>query len=143
MLLEKGKEKIQKSVLPKRLGLEYAKEIVDLLQQADPDIWGRLTVEDLTAMFKQTIWVGIMEKGKLVSTGISSTPELGSHIMWVATHANHRNKGYATSIVSSLAEILLKNGYTIIFALNENLPAIKTYSKIGFKPYLSYTYLKT
>lgn len=143
MLLKKGNEKLEVTEHTEKLGLECAEEIADLLRQADPRIWGQVTAEDLKAIFKQTIWLGIRKNGKLVSLGISSIPDQGSHIIWVATQKNYQNKGYATSIVSSLLEILLKNGYAIIFTLSSNLPAIKTYTKIGFEPYRSYAYIKT
>ncbi len=143
MLLKKGKEKLEITEQPERLGPECAEEIAELLRQADPRIWGAVTAKDLSTMFEQTVWLGIRKDGKLASLGISSIPDHGSHIMWVATHKDYRNKGYATSIVSSLVEILLKKGYVIIFTLSNNLPAIRTYTRIGFKPHRSYTYIKT
>ncbi len=53
------------------------------------------------------------------------------------------NRGYATSVVSALVEEILKRSdRAMIHVLKDNHPAIRTYSKVGFKPFKSYSLVK-
>ncbi len=54
----------------------------------------------------------------------------------VGTRETHRRKGYAKKVVSSLCKHFFNKGikYAILFTANDNLPAIKVYKSIGFKP---------
>jgi predicted GNAT family acetyltransferase len=61
----------------------------------------------------------------------------------VATHENHRNRGYATSIVSELVKrILEKLSTAMIYVLSDNMPAIRVYEKVGFKRYITYFFMR-
>jgi len=51
----------------------------------------------------------------------------------------YRNRGYATSVVSALVEqILPESGLLLIHVESENKPAMRVYTKVGFKPYKRY-----
>jgi predicted GNAT family acetyltransferase len=69
--------------------------------------------------------------------------EWGGLIGVVATHEDHRNKGYATSIVSELVrQILEKLPIAMIYVLRDNPPAIRAYEKVGFKQYRTYFFMR-
>lgn len=78
---------------------------------------------------------GVKVNGELVSLGRTRLIEKVGHIPTVATLEAHRNKGYATSIVSYLVRLILeKLPIAIIYVLSDNRPAIRVYEKFGFKP---------
>ena len=82
-----------------------------------------LTSESLAAIFSETIWVGIKDKQTLASIGIATSIESASYIMFIATDKKYQNKGYATSIVSTLVmEFLKKSHTTIIYVISNNKP---------------------
>ena len=59
----------------------------------------------------------------------------------VATHESHRDRGYATSVVSALVkEILQTNNLALIHVLKDNIPARRVYEKVGFKICRNYLY---
>jgi len=141
MKLLKGEEDIQISTVPERLGVGDAEQVVALLREADPVWWGDMTAERLLAgSTQEALWVGIRQKGEIVSVGSARLTELGTNnIGIVATRQEYRNRGYATSITSALVKEILKNAQTaIIHVLADNAPAIRTYTKAGFKPYKTY-----
>ena len=54
----------------------------------------------------------------------------------VLTSEEFRNKGFATSVVSSLTENIVKKGKVAsLYVRKDNMPAIHVYEKIGFKEY--------
>ena len=62
---------------------------------------------------------------------------------WIATHANYRNRGYASPILSALLKEVLESSETaFIYVLSDNATAMHVYSKVGFKPYKRYVYVK-
>jgi len=109
------------------------------MRQTDPEWWGETAAQRLVEGMKDRIWLGIKINGKLVSIGNTRLTDWGSNIGVIATHEAYRNRGYATSIVSALVkEILQKSNLALIHVLSNNLPAIRAYEKVGFKPYRSY-----
>ncbi len=146
MELPRGEENVQITSLPERLHVGDAKEIVDLLREADPIWWGEMTAEGLVAgSFKEALWIGIRQNDKLVSIGSARLTELGaSNIGIIATNGQYRNRGYATSITSALVKEILKTSHTaIIHVLSDNAPAVRCYTKVGFRPYRKYLALRT
>ena len=74
-----------------------------------PDQWRSVTAEEISASMRRgTLWIGIKRDGKIVSVGSTFLTEFGSNIGIVATHEANRNRGYATSIVSSLVKEILQ-----------------------------------
>jgi len=143
MCLGKGEEHIQIMRAPERLTHEDAEELVKLLKNTLPDWWGETTVEIQKSDMENTLWFGIKLDGKIISAGSTRLTDFGSNIMVVATHEPYRNMSYATSIVSALVkEILKQSSLALIHVLSDNAPAIRVYSKVGFKPYKSYILIR-
>ncbi len=144
MHLDKGAEKIRKVCEPVRLTEEDAEDIVTLLRGSSPGGWWEdLRVQQVSQKMNETYWIGIKSDHKLVSVGSTRFVNFGSNVGVVATDEAHRNKGYATTIVSSLVEEIFKRcDKALIHVLKDNAPAIRTYQKVGFKPYNSYFLLK-
>jgi ribosomal protein S18 acetylase RimI-like enzyme len=144
MQLQKGVENIQITEKPQNLDFKDAEVIAALMRISNPDYWADFTSETLEAIFSETIWVGIKDKQTLASIGVATSIEGVSHIMFIATDKKYQNKGYATSIVSTLVMQFLKKYPTaIIHVMSNNKPAIKVYSKVGFSSYQSYLFLRT
>jgi mycothiol synthase len=62
----------------------------------------------------------------------------GGDIGFVRTHPDFRNKGFGLFVTALAAERLIKAGYNSIRIVtnDERLPALKTYIKLGFVPFL-------
>jgi len=143
MVLCKGEEKIQTKHPIVKLDTSDAEQIVAIMKKADPEFWGEVTVDEIVARMGNENWVGIKVNGELVSVGRSRFTNWVGHVITVATHEAHRNRGYATSIVSNLVKLLLGRMSTaIIYVLGDNPPAIRVYEKIGFKPYRTYFFMR-
>jgi predicted GNAT family acetyltransferase len=93
---------------------------------------------------QEAFWMGIKQDGKIVSVGMTRLVDFASNIGVAATRKEFRNRGYATSIVSALAEEILKTSpAAIIHVISDNGPAIRAYSKVGFNPYRTYLSIRT
>jgi predicted GNAT family acetyltransferase len=143
MTLKKGDEKLQIKEKPVRLGPEDAFEITNLMKEADPEWWGEITPENRRQSLEETFWVGFKHNGRIVSVGNARFNELGCNVGIIATDERYRNMGYATSIVSTLVEEILKRSpAALIHVLSENAPAIRVYSKVGYRPYKRYLLMR-
>jgi RimJ/RimL family protein N-acetyltransferase len=139
MQLHKGEENIQIKHKPVKLGVDDVEEIVDLMQKADPKVWGDLDAEQQKAEWKDALLVGTKHKGKLVSVGLTRFVDFASNISAIATDERYRNMGFATSVVSSLVQEIFKNSpIALIHVRKDNAPAVRVYSKVGFKQYRHY-----
>jgi len=140
MTLRKGEERLFIRHSIERLGPPDAEEIVDLLRKTLPDWWGGIAAGEITASMRRgALWIGIKQNGKIVSVGSAFITGFGSNIGIVATYEANRNRGYATSIVSTLVkEILQRSKCALIHVESNNAPALHVYSKVGFKPYRTY-----
>lgn len=78
---------------------------------------------------------GLFIDSKLVARGrIQATSSMGWAIGGVYTLPEYRNRGYATNLVSAIAEHAFRNtGRVILHVREDNAPAIRTYEKIGFR----------
>ena len=144
--LTKGKEDLNLKVIPQKLTIEDALQIALLMNECYPEMWGGITstnIKTLMSSSPETIWLGIKNEDRLVSFGYATlTPEV-NHVTWIATSPEHENKGYATSIVSALVEkCLTVADTTIIYVMDNNAPANRVYSKVGFRHYKSYVFEK-
>jgi predicted GNAT family acetyltransferase len=139
MHLRKGEENIQITTTPVKLGLNNAEEVVELLKRADPEWWGETSVENMRRSLQDALWMGIKQDQRIVSAGMTRLTDFGSNVGVAATQEEYRNRGYATSIVSALVGEILKTSSTaIIHVITDNTPAVRVYSKVGFKPYRTY-----
>lgn len=144
MTLKKGEETLYVNHPVQRLSVKDAEEIAALLSHVDPAWWGEATGERIADNMDERLWVGIRVDNQLVSVGGSALDEWGSNISTIATHQAHRNKGFATSIVSTLVEqILQTSDLVLIHVESDNTPAVRAYTKVGFKPYRRYVVVRT
>jgi len=138
MSITRGQEKVKISTVPSKLKVEEAAEISDLISQTNFEMWTG-TVEQVKSRFVDSTWLGIREKGKLVSIGAARLNDYGSLIGPIATLTPFRKRGYATSIVSTfVAESLRIPSTPMISVRKDNLTALNVYSSIGFEPQKSY-----
>ena len=144
LALRKGEEKIDVTSETERLRIGDAGEIAKLMRDAYPEFWSQTTVEDVKESFEDALWVGIRREGKLAAFGKAVPTRPVSHVAWIATLEGYRNRGYATSVLSTLLKKLLGSSSTaVIYVLSDNPVAMRLYSKVGFKPYKRYFYVKT
>jgi len=140
----KGEENIKVTTKPEKLSVDDADEIAELMHEAYPQFWRFITAEEIKETFEEEYWVVIRQDGKLVGFGKAVPTPPVSHVAWIATQAEYRNRDYATSILSALLKMLLESSETaFIYVLSDNTTAMHLYSKVGFKPYKRYFYLKT
>jgi predicted GNAT family acetyltransferase len=143
MVLKKGEEKLQIRHEPLRLRPEDAERVAEIMRSADSAWWGDITTEDRRESLEKTYWLGIKQDGKMVSVGNTRFVDWGSNVGIIATDGSYRNKGYATSIVSALVkEILNRSSAALIHVVSNNCPALRVYSKIGYKPYRRYLLIR-
>jgi len=143
MTLKKGEENIRIEHDSVRLGPGDAAEVAEIMRKADPAWWGDVTAEERRESLEKTYWLGIKNDQKIVSVGNTRFVDFGSNIGVIATDQKYRNKGYATSIVSALVqEILKRSPAALIHVVNNNAPAIRAYSKVGYKPYRHYLLMR-
>jgi RimJ/RimL family protein N-acetyltransferase len=144
MRMKKGEENLQVKQAPVKLDPEDIEDIVNLMQGADSESWGDLDAEQQKLAWKEAYMLGIKQDNKLVSIGLTRFFEIGSNISAIATDKAYRDRGFATSIVSALAEEILKNSPpALIHVLSDNAPAVRVYSKAGFKPCKQYILIRT
>jgi RimJ/RimL family protein N-acetyltransferase len=144
MSLMKGQEHIQVTTTPVRLSASDAEEVLDLVRRADPSWWGETTLENMQKSLQDAFWLGIRQDHKIVSVGMTRLVDFASNIGVAATEEKYRNKGYATSIVSALVSEILKISSTaMIHVISNNAPAVRAYSKVGFRPYRTYLSIRT
>jgi GNAT superfamily N-acetyltransferase len=144
MWLAKIEKNLKTIVDPDDLGPQDAAEIAEIMRKTNPNWWGDTTALEIESSFQSSFWVGVRQNRKLVSIGEGRCTEVGGHIVIAATDERFRSRGYATSIVLTLAKRLLKTAaIVLIFVLSENAAAVGSYKRVGFKPYRSYFVLKT
>jgi predicted GNAT family acetyltransferase len=144
MSLKRGEENIQITTAPVRLGTKDAEEIAGLMREADPEWWGEANCERIKSRMGDATYLGIKQNGKLVSLGMVRLTDFGSNIGVIATVEQYRNRGYATSIVSALVkEIFETCEIALIHVIRDNAPAVRAYTRVGFKPYRTYLLIRT
>jgi predicted GNAT family acetyltransferase len=142
--LKKGEENLKVTAKLEKLGVADADEIAELMHEAYPEFWSTFTAEDVAEGFEEAFWVGVRREGRLVAFGKAVPTPIVGHAAWIATLEGYRNRGYATSVLSTLLKKLLASSSTaIIYVLGNNSTAMHVYSKVGFKLYKRYFYVKT
>lgn len=79
---------------------------------------------------------GVFEGERIAAIGSTmvSIPEAWT-LVSIQTHKDYRCKGYATEVTSALVERALQETDTVcVTVVKDNLAAIRTYEKVGFKP---------
>jgi len=144
MVARKGEERPVMGCPVVSLDASDSEEIAAIMRDADPEFWGDVASQGITeGMSKGANWLGVKVNDELVSIGNLRITEWSGLIGIVATQEAHRNKGYATSIVSKLVhKILERVPLAMIFVLADNSPAVRAYSKAGFKPYRTYFFMR-
>jgi len=144
MLLHRGEERLRIKHPIVRLDASEAEQIAIIMRKADPEFWGTTTSQNIIdGMNRGANWLGSKVDSELVSIGNTRLTEWGGVIGVVATHEAHRNKGYATSVVSELVRrILEKQPIAMIYVLSDDPPAIRVYEKVGFKRYKTYFFMR-
>ena len=147
MVLHKGEEKLQTTHPIVKLDASDADQIAAIMRKADPEFWNEITADQIIEGKNGVKCFGIKVNGELVSVGrtrLTKGIDHGvGHIVTVATHEAHRNKGYATSIVSHSVRLIMdKMPVAVIYVLSDNPSAIKVYTKVGFEPYKTYFFVR-
>ena len=143
MVLHKGQEELHTSHPVVKLEASDAPETAAILNATDPEFWGSITEDQIVEEINRVNWTGIRIDGELASICRTRLAEGIGHIATVATRETHRNKGYATTLVShSVQTILTKTTTAMIYVLHDNQPAVKVYKRVGFKPYRTYYFIK-
>jgi RimJ/RimL family protein N-acetyltransferase len=138
MYLDRYSKRSYKGREPCRLSATDALTISRLLKSTSDGEFDLSPYQIIWGIDK-SVWLGIRDKGELVSICRGRFNEFGSLISAVVTHRDHRNKGYATSILSyMLDEALEISDIAILYVVHDNKPAIHLYKKLGFRPYKSY-----
>lgn len=139
MTLRRGEETLCIRHPVVRLSTADAEDIAELMRHGDPEWWGETTGKKIADRMPERLWLGIRVNDQLVSIGGARVDGWGSNIGTVVTHETHRNRGYATSIVSALVDqILRRSNLVLIHVESDNAPAVRAYTKVGFKPYRRY-----
>lgn len=145
MRLEKGNEHLFINQKPEKLTASDACDIAELMHDVNVALWADISAADVAALFsaKEALWLGIKREGKLASFGYAMLTPRVCHVTWIATRPDCERLGYATSIASSLVEECLGvSDEAVIYVMNENEVAKRIYSKIGFRPYKQYVFVK-
>jgi len=139
MTLKKGEESLTPGHPVERLSIGDAEDMALMMRESDPNWWGEITGEKIAAKMHERLWLGMRVDNQLVSIASTILCEWGSNIGTVVTHEDHRNKGYATSLVSALVDQIFKTSdLALVHVESDNIPAVKVYTKVGFRPYRRY-----
>jgi ribosomal protein S18 acetylase RimI-like enzyme len=136
MVMVKDDLKVQITKEPEELTVDDVKAIQELLTISNPASWATWTEEGLAKTFEDYKWYGIKVDGELAAIGQSRIYDFTGVVHVISTHPDHRGKGYAKSIVSSIVSSIFEVTDTaIIHVFVDNTPAVRAYSSVGFKPH--------
>lgn len=139
MTLKKGEESLALGHPVEKLSIGDAEDIALMMRESDPNWWGEITGDKIAAKMHERLWLGIRVDNQLVSIASTVLCEWGSNMGTVVTHENHRNKGYATCVVSALVDQIFKTSdLAFVHVENDNIPAVEVYKNVGFRPYKKY-----
>ena len=136
MVMVKDDLKVQMTEEPEELTVADVKDIQELLTISNPASWVTWTEEGLAKTFEDYKWYGIKVDGELTAVGQSRIYDFTGVVHVISTHPDHRGKGYAKSIVSTIvSRIFEATDMAIIYVFVDNTPALKAYSSVGFRPH--------
>ncbi len=116
---------------------------IDVVELGEKDIPAMLELTALTKpgpFISKTLdfggYFGVFEGEKLISmAGKRLSPEPFTEISAVCTHPDFLGKGLSAKVIQRVIEEIRAEGKTpFLHVYPENTPAIKVYSKLGFKP---------
>ncbi len=109
------------------LNISHVDEMLALVELTKPGPFRKRTPE-------LGSYLGIREAGQLVAmAGERLKPYGYTEISAVCTHPDHRGRGYASSLVSTLIRRITKrNEIPFLHVRTENVDAIRVYEKLGF-----------
>jgi RimJ/RimL family protein N-acetyltransferase len=140
--LIKGKERSLIVHKPVALTAKDAIAVSALMRRADPRMWRSFSIGTVRRSMSTNIWIGIKEQGKLAAIGNARSTKRNGHIYTIATAKEYRGRGFATSIVSTLVQRMLKDSEDqLIYIFKTNGPANKVYRKVGFRLYKRMMYI--
>jgi ribosomal protein S18 acetylase RimI-like enzyme len=143
MHLNKGDEKLSKTHETVEASVDDADAMAKMMREALPSFWGDETGEKIRVSMEKTFWLISKDGDEIAALGNVFFADFGSNIGVICTHKDYRNKGYATTITSSLVEeIFQRQDKALIHVFADNLPAVRAYSKVGFKPFNRYVLIK-
>ncbi len=114
---------------PVRLSIENAEQLKELYRLSGTPAWTP------NAMNLGPFY-GIIEEDGTISAvaGVHYVTSYGTEIGNVATHPNHKRKGYAAACIKSVVDEVLKTSdLVVLHYFEENTPAQRLYEKMGFK----------
>jgi len=143
MSLQRGDENLHIRHPVLKLGSSEAEEIADLLGEEFPE-WGEFTGDRIRERLNNNVlFLGIKDDEKVISMSNTRILDFGSNIGMVVTRKGYRGRGFAASTVSALLkEILRGSELALIHVLSDNPSAIQVYTKVGFKPYKTYAFIR-
>lgn len=107
--------------------------------------WNEERVRETMASILPEGWFMAVHRatGKIVATAMATHNPIAFHpfggeLGWVAGDPEHRGKGLGWTVCAAVTRRLLAAGYTNIYLRtdDERLPALKTYLKLGYEPFL-------
>jgi predicted GNAT family acetyltransferase len=110
------------------LNISHVDEMLALVELTKPGPFRKRTPE-------LGSYLGIREAGQLVAMAGERLKPCGfTEISAVCTHPDHRGRGYASSLVSSLIQTITnRNEIPFLHVRTENVDAMRVYEKLGFK----------
>ena len=136
MILSKGMENLNVEFECQNMkGTKENKEkLAALIRKADPKHWGDIQSNHIIIDLHHPYFVIKENKQNIIClSGLWFDEEMGL-INVIATHPDYRKKGYATSILSTSVDWLLKRSKKILIDVRtDNYQAIRIYQKTGFE----------
>ncbi|MGY5879112.1 MAG: GNAT family N-acetyltransferase [Candidatus Thorarchaeota archaeon] len=115
--------------IPTRLTIEHAEELRELYRLSGTPAW-------TSNAMNLGPFYGIIEDDGTISAvaGVHFMTSYGTEIGNVATHPDHKRKGYAAACIKSVVDEVLKTSELVVLHyFEDNTPAQKLYEKMGFK----------
>ncbi|MFW9844815.1 MAG: GNAT family N-acetyltransferase [Candidatus Thorarchaeota archaeon] len=114
---------------PERLTIDHADQLRELYRLSGTPAWTP------NAMNLGPFY-GIIEDDRTISAvaGVHYMTQYGTEIGNVATHPDHKRKGYAAACIKSVVdEVLNTSELVLLHYYGDNIPAQRLYEKMGFK----------
>jgi RimJ/RimL family protein N-acetyltransferase len=114
---------------PIRLTIDHAEELRELYRLSGTPAW-------TSNAMNLGPFYGIIEEDGTISAvaGVHFMTSYGTEIGNVATHPDHKRKGYAAACIKSVVDEVLKiSELVVLHYFSDNTPAQKLYEKMGFK----------
>ena len=115
--------------IPVRLTMNHAEQLRELYRLSGTPAWTP------NAMNLGPFY-GIIEEDGTISAvaGVHYMTSYGTEIGNVATHPDHKRKGYAAACIKSVVDEVLKTSELVVLHyFGDNIPAQKLYEKMGFE----------